>query len=186
MENYWLTVPGAALTNDERKFLYDTAQEIESRFDKPLIFNLGVFWAASLWCLRQGAPNADLYGIDIDYISHKPKYRSELWNTTLIEGNSHTYHTIWHKPLHFLFIDGDHTYESVKKDIAGWVPKIVDGGIVAFHDYAPKEVDLERDPTLVGVKQSVNEWFNRNRDDWNEIQAPDSIRAFRKESRCQQ
>ena len=38
--------------------------------------------------------------------------------------------------LDFVFIDGDHSYEGVKKDIIAWLPKVKPGGIIAGHDYA--------------------------------------------------
>jgi len=34
-----------------------------------------------------------------------------------------------------VFIDADHTYEAVKKDIQNWMPKVRKGGIFAGHDY---------------------------------------------------
>jgi len=34
----------------------------------------------------------------------------------------------------FVFIDADHSYEAVKKDIIAWMPKIKEGGILAGHD----------------------------------------------------
>jgi cephalosporin hydroxylase len=36
--------------------------------------------------------------------------------------------------LDFLFIDGDHTYEGVKKDFEMYFPLVRKGGIIAFHD----------------------------------------------------
>jgi len=36
--------------------------------------------------------------------------------------------------LDFLFIDGDHTYEGVKKDFEMYSPLVRKGGIIAFHD----------------------------------------------------
>ncbi|MEM7815228.1 MAG: class I SAM-dependent methyltransferase [Candidatus Aenigmatarchaeota archaeon] len=36
----------------------------------------------------------------------------------------------------FLFIDGDHTYEGVKKDFAMYKSLVRKGGIIAFHDIA--------------------------------------------------
>jgi predicted O-methyltransferase YrrM len=35
----------------------------------------------------------------------------------------------------FVFIDADHTYESVKKDIVSWLPKVKPSGIISGHDY---------------------------------------------------
>jgi predicted O-methyltransferase YrrM len=38
------------------------------------------------------------------------------------------------KKLDFLFIDGDHTYEGVKKDFEMYSPLVRKGGLIAFHD----------------------------------------------------
>lgn len=35
----------------------------------------------------------------------------------------------------FIFVDADHTYEGVLRDINDWTPKIAKGGILAGHDY---------------------------------------------------
>jgi predicted O-methyltransferase YrrM len=37
-------------------------------------------------------------------------------------------------PVELLFIDGDHSYEAVRLDADLWLPKLVEGGIVMFHD----------------------------------------------------
>lgn len=39
------------------------------------------------------------------------------------------------KSLDFVFIDADHVYENVKKDVLAWMPKIKEGGIIAGHDF---------------------------------------------------
>lgn len=39
--------------------------------------------------------------------------------------------------LDFLFIDGDHTYEGVKRDFEMYSPLVRKGGIIAFHDIVP-------------------------------------------------
>ncbi len=36
----------------------------------------------------------------------------------------------------FVFIDADHAYDAVKKDIDAWLPKVRNGGIVSGHDAA--------------------------------------------------
>lgn len=50
-----------------------------------------------------------------------------------------------------IFIDADHSYEAVKKDIKIWLPKVKKGGILAGHDY-PSGYHP-------GVKQAVDEIF---------------------------
>ena len=37
--------------------------------------------------------------------------------------------------LDFVFIDAEHSYESVKEDVNGWAKKVRHGGIVSGHDY---------------------------------------------------
>jgi predicted O-methyltransferase YrrM len=37
--------------------------------------------------------------------------------------------------LDFVFIDAGHDYESVKKDLVSWLPKIKKNGVIAGHDY---------------------------------------------------
>lgn len=53
----------------------------------------------------------------------------------------------------FVFIDGDHTYEGVKADIAAWWPLVNSGGLLAGHD-----IDHPRDKRGIwGVRRAVEE-----------------------------
>ncbi len=55
------------------------------------------------------------------------------------------------KSLDFVFIDANHSYEGVKKDILGYLPKMKSGSIFAGHDYNPI--------SWPGVVQAVHELF---------------------------
>lgn len=55
--------------------------------------------------------------------------------------------------LGFINIDCDHSYQGVKADIYAWWPKLVKGGVMAFHDYENKNY---------GVKQAVEEFARAN------------------------
>lgn len=52
-------------------------------------------------------------------------------------GNSTTIASVWPAELkiHFLFIDGDHSYEGCLSDIQNWTPHVAKGGIIAIHDF---------------------------------------------------
>jgi predicted O-methyltransferase YrrM len=58
--------------------------------------------------------------------------------------------------LDYLFIDGDHTYEGVKRDFEMYSPLLRSGGLVAFHDIAEHRREL-----ACGVDKF-----------WNEIKQP--------------
>ncbi len=45
--------------------------------------------------------------------------------------------------LDYLFIDGDHTYEGVKRDFELYAPLVRKGGIIALHDIAPHPPDSD-------------------------------------------
>jgi cephalosporin hydroxylase len=53
--------------------------------------------------------------------------------------------------LHLVFIDADHSYETVLADIKAWLPKVKAGGVLCGHDYNPPGQDH------AGVKQAVDE-----------------------------
>lgn len=40
----------------------------------------------------------------------------------------------WDAPIALLFIDGDHTLDGVRADVAAWLPFVVRGGMVIFDD----------------------------------------------------
>ncbi len=57
------------------------------------------------------------------------------------------------RDFELVFIDANHAYDSVKKDIALWWPKVHPGGILCGHDY------INGQPNY-GVVQAVDEWSN--------------------------
>tara|TARA_R110002072_G_scaffold11431_3_gene51644 strand:+ start:45 stop:623 length:579 start_codon:yes stop_codon:yes gene_type:complete len=46
----------------------------------------------------------------------------------------------WKDPISLLFIDGDHSYEGVKRDADCWLPHLTKGGIAVFDDATDPEV----------------------------------------------
>ena len=54
--------------------------------------------------------------------------------STLIEDYSWNVAGRWRTALEFLFIDGDHLYPSVLRDLEEWTPHLKTGGILAMHD----------------------------------------------------
>jgi len=170
----WEKACGKALTKREREWLYLSARQVAASFKHPVIVNIGVFRCASMYCLRAGAPKARLVGIDIERCPTKihPELKAEF-----IIGDSRKCHKDFKESIQMLFIDGDHHYAIVKADIKNWVPKIVSGGVVVFHDYNPLSKDLQKNPHLEGVHRAIDEWV-KTHPDWHRLPTPDSLAAF--------
>jgi len=57
--------------------------------------------------------------------------------------------------LDFIFIDGNHTYNYVMKDLELWMPKIKSEGLVVGHDWWKKFPDVERAVTDFCEKNNI-------------------------------
>lgn len=75
------------------------------------------------------------------FVSDKPDAKVDV-----ILGDSHSESTVLKlksllsgSGIDFLFIDGDHTYEGVKKDFEMYRPLVNKGGVIAFHDIIDSE-----------------------------------------------
>ena len=82
--------------------------------------------------------NMDILGIR-DYIK-------------VLHGKASTFVPRVHKEsIDFMFIDGDHRYSQVTKDINAWWPKIRKGGILCGHDCESSEWDEDKVEIEEGV-----------------------------------
>ena len=63
--------------------------------------------------------------------------------------------------LDFVFIDADHSYESVVEDIQSWFPKVKNGGIIGGHDFhlGSPGVILASKQLLKGVRTIGDCWY---------------------------
>lgn len=59
--------------------------------------------------------------------------------------------TVADESLDFVYIDADHSYESVMKDLAAWTPKVRANGFIGGHDYSF---------FTIGVVRAVTDFFN--------------------------
>lgn len=147
---------------------------------KELNFNLGVEVGVSQGhyskILIQANPDLKLYGVD-PYEPHSG-YRDYTHQTTFnrLNETAHqqldqfTNYTFVPKysmeavkdftdnSLDFVYIDGDHSFQSVTNDIAEWSKKVRKGGIISGHDYA-----RQKDNARVHVVQVVNAYTSA----WN-------------------
>ncbi|GBD34509.1 hypothetical protein HRbin35_00234 [bacterium HR35] len=77
-------------------------------------------------------------------------FKKENQKLYLLREDSHKQETLekvkqilGNNQLDFLFIDGDHSYEGVKKDFEMYSPLVKKRGIIAFHDIAKHPIDSE-------------------------------------------
>lgn len=86
----------------------------------------------------------DVYGV---FMSRMTKHSNVILHR---EMSDEAHNHLSDNEFHFVYIDGMHTYEQVKKDISNYYPKIVVGGFIGGHDYHP---------VWGGVVQAINESF---------------------------
>lgn len=55
--------------------------------------------------------------------------------------------------LFLVYVDGDHSYDGVFRDIRAWAPKVMKGGYMAFHDF---------ENANYGVKDAVQDFCASN------------------------
>lgn len=154
MTNY-LNTPGQ-LFPQERHFLRSLAESAVETFDTDaIIVNIGVRQGASLHCLRAGAPEARLIGVDIN-LHQKNKTLAGNPGAVLIEGDSNDPLTLFLMPnvIHLLFVDGGHSEDVVGGDIHNLTPRVCAGGVAAFHDYHEKRLR-----SGFGVKAAIDRWM---------------------------
>ncbi len=132
-------VPGW-LTDEEGEALYELARGCTG---KGAIVEIGSWKGKSTICLGLGSKagaGTRVYAIDphADYRFGDFKANVERAGiadlVTPVASLSQPAADDFHEPIELLFVDGSHEEELVREDFEKWVPKVVEGGIVAFHD----------------------------------------------------
>jgi len=100
---------------------------------------------------KVAAPDAVLVSVDLPAEYGTPATEDELralargeQRVDVVRGDSHAEETcrevvaaLAGRDVDFLMIDGDHTYDGVRRDFELYAPLVRDGGVVAFHDVLP-------------------------------------------------
>jgi len=100
-----------------------------------------------------------------------------LSNFTFIKDYSFNVAPRWDIEVDFVFFDGDHNYEAVKKDFEDWFPFISTGGYLAFHDSGANRGGPER---WHGPSQFTDELIG-SCSNLTYIETVESLTVFRKE-----
>ncbi|OGQ61241.1 MAG: hypothetical protein A3G92_07445 [Deltaproteobacteria bacterium RIFCSPLOWO2_12_FULL_38_8] len=140
------------LTENEGHYLYKKAKNVQKN---NAIVEIGSWKGRSTVCLASGAKEgqgAIIYAVDPHQGSdeqqqkgynEKDTFKEFKFNiqTKKVDGFIHAIRETSKEaslkinyPVEFIFIDGLHKYKNVYEDYKLWFPKVIDGGIMAFHD----------------------------------------------------
>lgn len=137
------------LTNEEKIILHEMVFNCDST--QPIAVEIGSYLGASscfiangikkkrgiLYCVdtweNQTMPDGERDTFD-EFLTNTKKYQHLIvslrgWSNVVIKDLKQR-----EKQIDFLFIDGDHSYESCKNDWDLYGPLLKNGAIVAFHD----------------------------------------------------
>jgi hypothetical protein len=131
-------IPEQMCSSPQPEFLYTLAKSVPT---DGTIVEIGTCAGKSLISMamaRRSVIGSQVHSIDIEKHPCVEKYIEKAgvksW-THLIIGESTKVAQSWTKPIDLLFIDGDHRYVSVKRDILAWSKWVKVNGMMAFHDY---------------------------------------------------
>jgi predicted O-methyltransferase YrrM len=132
-------VPGW-LTDEEGEALYELARACTGR---GVIVEIGSWKGKSTICLGLGSragTSVPVYAVDPHADYRFGDFKTNVERAGIadlvrpIASLSQPAADDFEEPIEFLFVDGSHEYDLVLEDFEKWVPKVVDGGWVAFHD----------------------------------------------------
>ena len=101
--------------------------------------------APQVFCIEPHEKFKGIYGGQFGPVDRKEFYRAMLAtgayeNTSLVNLSSEIVTRDWAQPVGLCFIDGDHSYEGVKRDFECWADHVIVGGLVTFDDAQDKNV----------------------------------------------
>ena len=154
-----LIIRALQIKDELQKFI-----ELIAKYQPQVVLEIGTARGGTLFLLTKfSSPNAHLISLDLPGGQYGGGYNKwtgyffksfalDTQKISLIRADSHKDSTLKKlkkilkgKPIDVLFIDGDHSYEGVKKDFEMYSPLVKAGGIIAFHDIVIHPPETECD-----------------------------------------
>jgi MMP 1-O-methyltransferase len=132
-------IPGW-LTDEEGEALFELARSCRG---DGVIVEIGSWKGKSTVCLGLGSQagnSVPVYAIDPHADYRFGDFKTNVERAGIAElvrpiaSLSQAAADDFDQPIELLFVDGSHEYDLVLEDFEKWVPKVVEGGWVAFHD----------------------------------------------------
>jgi hypothetical protein len=165
--------------------------------NKPVMMEIGIDKGKSLVtmfdALQRKHKEFDIYGVDVMIQEcvkvHFKGVCSLQQRCHLIEQNSLEYLTGFDKPLDAMFIDGDHNYYTVEKELVHAHRLVRHGGIIVLDDYGGKwsvrdcwysqrpdykDNKIATQPQKTekhGVKLAVDEFYAKHKNEYSKLDA---------------
>lgn len=99
-----------------------------------VIVEIGVDGGGSLYTWKQAFNPDIMIGIDINRRSELDKYKMIYSDSQKVETLELLKDALSGRMIDFLFIDGDHHYEAVKREFEMYHNLVREGGVIGFHD----------------------------------------------------
>ncbi len=106
--------------------------------------------------IKYGDGLTTAYSTETDYDLMLSKFIKEIASGQLIVNKKYSHQAVKDysdSTFDFLYIDGSHLYEDVKRDLNDWLPKMKPNFLICGHDYGVKEF---------GVTEAVDEFCKEN------------------------
>ena len=147
------------------------------KFDNAIFVEVGCWEGKSTTFMadkiKKSGRNIKFYAVDIweDYVQEGLTWSANMNKflknieplkdyINVIKGDSEEAITQFaDKTVDFVFIDGNHQYEFIKKDIECWLPKMKKGGVLAGHDTQFEGVMKAINELLPGYSMISNYWM---------------------------
>ena len=132
-------IPGW-LTDEEGEALYELARTCGG---EGVIVEIGSWKGKSTVCLglgSQAGASVPIYAIDPHADYRFGDFKENVERAGIadlvrpVASLSQAAAADFDEPIELLFVDGSHEYDLVLEDFEKWIPKVADGGWVAFHD----------------------------------------------------
>lgn len=133
------------LTSEEKITIISLAQ-----YSKGTFVEIGSYLGSSSCFIAEGIQQSgkkshlfciDTWENDARSEGNRDTYKEFLNNTqeyqkiiTPLRGWSYDVGITFDEKIDFIFIDGDHSYDGVKKDVDLWLPKLNPGALIVMHD----------------------------------------------------